>query len=75
MNKENRDIKCPHCGKFIRKLASICPYCGAKPVNPPDKGGFICRNCGKKIPPKNIQPHKKNYSSAISRCPYCGIKI
>jgi len=75
MVREDRDIRCPGCGKFIRKLALICPYCGAKPAVPPNKGEFICRNCGKRIPPKNIQPDKKDYISIINRCPYCGVKI
>jgi hypothetical protein len=35
--KENDKISCPNCGKFIKKLAEICPYCGAKPHNPPSE--------------------------------------
>jgi DNA-directed RNA polymerase subunit RPC12/RpoP len=75
MVRENRDIKCPGCGRFIKKLASICPYCGAKTVVAPDKGGFICRNCGKRVPQRNIQPNKKDNISDIEHCPYCGVKI
>ncbi|MCL4377043.1 MAG: zinc ribbon domain-containing protein, partial [Actinobacteria bacterium] len=33
--KEKDKTFCPNCGKFIKKLAAICPYCGAKPENPP----------------------------------------
>jgi DNA-directed RNA polymerase subunit RPC12/RpoP len=69
------NIKCPQCGKFIKKLASLCPYCGARTATPPDKGGFFCKNCGKRIPIKNIGPNKKNYIGTTSHCPYCGVKI
>ncbi|HEY4696095.1 MAG TPA: hypothetical protein VIH13_04325 [Candidatus Hydromicrobium sp.] len=33
---ENHNIKCPGCGRFIRKLASLCPYCGAKTMVAPE---------------------------------------
>jgi len=72
---ENNDIKCPECGRFIRKLASMCPYCGAKTVVFPEKAGIICRNCGKKILPKNIRSNKSDNVSYTSHCPYCGVKI
>ena len=75
MAKENHDIKCPECGRVIRKLASICPYCGAKAVVSPEKGGIICRNCGKKIPPKNIRSNQSDNVSYTSHCPYCGVKV
>jgi hypothetical protein len=35
--KENDKTFCPNCGKFIKKLAAICPYCGAKPDNLPSE--------------------------------------
>jgi hypothetical protein len=35
MDKRNEEEKCPSCGKFIKKLAAICPYCGAKPADLP----------------------------------------
>ena len=35
MVKEKDEVSCSSCGRFIKKLAEICPYCGAKPDNPP----------------------------------------
>lgn len=38
MNKErDKGISCPGCGRFIKILTEICPYCGAKPKNFPTK--------------------------------------
>ena len=36
MDVKEEESKCPNCGKFIKKLAAICPYCGAKPVDLPE---------------------------------------
>lgn len=38
MYKESdKKISCPGCGSFIKILAEICPYCGARPNNFPTK--------------------------------------
>ena len=74
----------PRLWKVYKKISFIMPLLrredygcpgGAKTMVAPDKGGFICRNCGKKVPQKNIRPNKKDNISVITHCPYCGIKI
>ena len=36
MEKDEKGSKCPSCGKFIKKLEAMCPYCGARPVDIPE---------------------------------------
>ena len=36
MNNKEKETKCPSCGRFIKKLEAMCPYCGAMPVELPE---------------------------------------
>jgi DNA-directed RNA polymerase subunit RPC12/RpoP len=67
-------VRCPECGRFLNKLASICPYCGAKPVASPGKPAYFCKKCGQEIPLSSIRPKKPGPASDILYCPYCGVK-
>jgi len=63
MNTEDPEKKCPECGRFVKKLATLCPYCRAKTVEDPGKPLSQCKRCGKKI------------ARQEERCPYCGENI
>ncbi len=36
MEQNEKGSKCPSCGRFIKKLEAMCPYCGARPVDLPE---------------------------------------
>ncbi len=63
MNEKDPEKKCPDCGRFVKKLATLCPYCLAKTVEDPEKSVTQCKSCGRDI------------ASEVDRCPYCGENI
>ena len=36
MKDKKEETKCPNCGRFVKKLEAICPYCGIRPVDLPE---------------------------------------
>ncbi len=70
---EKTEDKCPECGKFLKKIDLLCPGCGTRTKGFPTEENIHCINCGKKIPPKKIEPKKQwKKTNIISHCPYCG---
>jgi rRNA maturation endonuclease Nob1 len=64
LNKEtDKGISCPGCGRFIKILDEICPYCGAKPKNFPTKlmEEKIEKGYSKKIRNTRYQKKDKHY--------------